>query len=215
MPFWFYAFIAMCVGFVVLGLWMIVGTESYWRARHWLHVKNVRDAEPHELALGGYKVAGVTVIIAGMWLGVTVSQSMIDKSRKADLRELFGTEEVVVFEPKEGDGEIRAKLMLGQEYFEATQERRDALEGIGDAELIVSVQHLVEDVSVAETDGRVVVTTWRSCDAATKYLCDRYDFGPSARDALRALPISLAAPLGDRHVVDGATGEVLDPFAGT
>jgi hypothetical protein len=94
-----------------------------WRAKHWLHVRNVRDAEPHELALGGYKVAGVTVIIAGVWLSVTVTQSMIDS-------------------------------------------------------------------------------------------CDHPGFKPFSRDALRALPISLASPLGDRHVVDGATGEALDRFAG-
>jgi hypothetical protein len=49
---------------------------------------------------------------------------------------------------------------------------------------------------------------------AAEYLCDQPGYRPFPRDALRALPVALSSPLGDRQVVDGATGEALDRFAG-
>jgi hypothetical protein len=158
-PFFFYAAIAVCGALVLLRLWMIVGTESYWRAKNWLVVRNVREAEPHPASLIGYKLAGVVVIVASVWVGVTVTQSMIDKKRQADREELFGYEEVLVAEPEKGEGEIRAKKALGPRYYEATQERLDLFEGVDDAELLVAAGPWVEEVSVDEADG----VSWSRC----------------------------------------------------
>jgi hypothetical protein len=222
MPLW--GFIAMCAAAVALGLWMVVGTESYWRAQHRLTVKNVRTVEPHEASLTRYRVSGVVLIVGGVWFAIHDSGSVVERNLRDDLRELFGAIDVQVYEPKEKDGEIRGKMGLGPHYFEATPERIEVLEDAeGDDVLrehprtafLVSVEPWVEEVSVEEAGGRVTVTAWQTCTKETEDRCDKVEEGPlPSVSGVRVVPISLRSPLGERVVVDGATGKKLAPFVG-
>jgi len=71
---------AMAVVIILNGLWMMIGTHSWWRARHFLQLKRPHEVELTDLALFCYRLVGLVCVLIGLFLPVWV-HLLIDAGR--------------------------------------------------------------------------------------------------------------------------------------
>lgn len=227
----------LCVVLFGVGMWMLFGTESYWRVQHFLKVKNVREAEPHDVALVWYQMVGIGAIILSIIIAFMGGRAFMDDRREAAAEELYGNTQLHVEALTSRTSGQGKAVQLGPAYFEATEARLDVLDGVlaaeddasnavvdavADADLIVAIGTRSQWVSVTENRQEVVVTVWTRCnesatgedDSCADELVPYDDPDDHARgNTLRLNLVELDAPLGGRDVVDGATGRKLRSYS--
>jgi hypothetical protein len=201
------------VALIAFALWTVIAPRQQWQVLNAWRYRDPDANEPSDLSYNLGRAAGVGTILLVLVLGfIVIRNEHSPEARARDARELRKQRLGV------SGAELTAAPPAGTTGAPITIWRYASpddklLAGLGTTppgtDLIIAVDGALraDAVTVAETADQVTVTLRGGCAPTTPtIICDQKD-RTSALSPLRLFPLDLAAPLGGRRVIDGATGE--------